>query len=95
MIVVLPSFLRGLAKASSEGSSRSEIDVEASCLDSLRDALRHAEPEIADRCWAGTGEIRRDMVLVLNEELVPKSSYGRLRLETTDELRILMQFAGG
>lgn len=95
MILVLPSFLQDLVHISDRSPSRHEIDVEAACLDSLRDALRHAQPEIANRCWAETGELRRDMVLVLNEELVPKSSHDDIKMQPSDTLRILMQFAGG
>ena len=96
MIVVLPSFLRGLISGPpDDNKKRNELEVDARCLRSLEAALRLAQPKIAERCWNIHGKLNGDIVLVLNDELVPKGTYDDLVLTGSDELRILTQFAGG
>lgn len=92
--VVLPEFVRELAVP--PGAPRSgPLSVSARDMDELRTVFQSDYPLAAERLWDDEGRMRRNVIVVRNDELLPHRSCDSTTFTSGDQVVFLMQFAGG
>ncbi|MFF7074403.1 MoaD/ThiS family protein [Streptomyces pseudovenezuelae] len=88
--VVIPEFLFGGHLLSGNGEP-----VNAADLEQLRTLLNLRHSPAAARLWDESGTVRRNVIVVRNGELVPRTEHALLRFDDGDEIEFVLQFAGG
>lgn len=88
--VMVPGFMAG-----DSGSFGRRISLLATGLGEMREALRSLDVLFAEKLWDPHGEVRKNVVVVWNGEIVPRKGYSGLMFRDGDEVEFLVQFAGG
>lgn len=86
--VLVPQFLSHLV------DEKQEVDVEVDTMNELKDFFRTSYTEFSERIWNEEGNLKRNVLLVLNDELIKVDSQ-HTEFVSGDELSIILQFAGG
>ena len=90
----LPNFISDLvAKNGTPKSSR--LSVPATSIADLHAFFSTRHPEASARIFDTDGSVRKNIILVVNDELVHNSQYSQITFDDGDELALLIQFAGG
>ncbi len=69
--------------------------VKATNLDELKQQFDEKYPQLVEKIWTDQGEIKKDIMLVVNNNLINKSEYDILKFPDHTTLEIMTQFAGG
>jgi sulfur carrier protein ThiS len=88
--VSVPEFLVG-----GDSFSRAGERLTAAGLAQLRVVLASSHESVAAKLWDENGAVRRNVLLVRNGEVVPRTGYDTLMFDDRDEIEFLVQFAGG
>ena len=64
-------------------------------MDELRTVFRSDYPLAAERLWDDDGRMRRNVIVVRNDELLPHRSCDSTTFTSGDQVVFLIQFAGG
>lgn len=86
--VILPQFLSHLV------NERKEIDVAADTMKELQDFFQASYSAFSEKIWDVEGRVKRNVLFVLNDELINMDS-PCIEFDSGDELSIILQFAGG
>jgi sulfur carrier protein ThiS len=92
--VALPEFVLDTLSVRPEGKGRT-LYVPAVSLSELVRYFRSQHPRAAERIFTDSGELRKNVIVVLNDELVPRGELPEVAFSDTDEIALMMQFAGG
>ena len=92
--ITLPDFIRDLATPWGAAKS-SALRVTASDMHELYDVFRNDYPAAAQRLWDEDGRMRRNVVVVRNDELLPHRACEGTSFSSGDRIEFIMQFAGG
>ncbi|MGN7415044.1 MULTISPECIES: MoaD/ThiS family protein [unclassified Paenibacillus] len=87
--VILPQFLTSLAR------NQQEIQVEVTDLAELKNYLASSFPALKEKLWESNGTTKRNVLFVLNDNLIKFEDYKVIQFKQDDELNIILQFAGG
>lgn len=87
--VILPQFLTSLAK------NQQELRVEATNFAEFKNYLDSSFPTLKEKLWEADGNAKRNVLFVLNDNLVKFEDYEATQFKQDDELNIILQFAGG
>jgi molybdopterin converting factor small subunit len=93
--VILPDFIADLLPSDAETRGCGKVEADAENLAGLHESFQSRFPEIAEKLWDGDGQVRKNVILVLNDELLQRSDYDSTAFRNGDELNIILQFAGG
>jgi sulfur carrier protein ThiS len=92
--LTLPAFVvDDLTPRPEKGGSK--LRIEGVCLKDVFQFLRTQHPRAVGRIFTDDGDVRKNVIVVVNDELVPRSDVSKLMLADLDELALIMQFAGG
>lgn len=89
--VILPnSFFSDLAMQKPKS-----LFLEAADLDDLYAVFQNKYPSLVNKMWDEEGNIRKNVILVVNDHLINKNEYDILKFPDHTTLEIMTQFAGG
>ena len=94
VVVTLPGFISDLVKTEN-AERRGRLTVDAASMGELHRYFVTNHAPAAERLWDDQGRLRKNVILVHNDEPVYREDYDRLAFGNGDELCLLMQFAGG
>ena len=77
------------------GMKNGSIFMNASNLEELHTEFRNKYPALLNKIWNEQGEIRKNLLLVVNDNLINKIEYNILKFPDHTKLEIMTQFAGG
>ncbi|AIQ42137.1 MoaD/ThiS family protein [Paenibacillus sp. FSL R5-0912] len=86
--VLIPQFLSHLIE------QKQELQVEAGSMEELKTFFQQSYSEFGERIWTEEGAAKRNVLFVLNDELI-KANNENTEFASGDELGIILQFAGG
>lgn len=69
--------------------------LEASNLQELYNAFMATYPILGKKIWNEKGMIRKDIIIIVNDNLINKDDYERLAFPKKTLLEVMTQFAGG
>ncbi|MEU0602889.1 MoaD/ThiS family protein [Streptomyces sp. NPDC006393] len=94
LTITLPNFISDLL-SSEEGPKSSKVEIPAGDLAQLHAYFSERHPNAAAKMFEADGTVRKNVILVVNDELLSRSEYAAATFEDGDELSLMVQFAGG
>jgi hypothetical protein len=91
--VILPAFVADKLSPSADRKG-SRLHVDGSSVDDVFRYLMHHHAVACERIFTASGEVRRNVVVAVNDELVSRTG-SPVPLNENDEVCLLVQFAGG
>ncbi|MFJ4439514.1 MoaD/ThiS family protein [Streptomyces sp. NPDC088923] len=92
--ITLPNFISDLLSAEQGGKS-STVRIPAEKLADVHAYFAERHPNASAKMFETDGSVRKNVILVLNDELLSRSEYSATAFNDGDELSLLVQFAGG
>lgn len=71
------------------------ITIEAEDMDSVRRHFARDFPSAVPELFDESGRLKRNVLVVHNDELIPRERVAGVKFATDDTLTLLLQFAGG
>ncbi|MEU8421322.1 MoaD/ThiS family protein [Micromonospora sp. NPDC048835] len=94
LTLTLPNFISDLV-AKNGTTKSSKLRVPATSVADLHTYFTTCHPAAVSRIFEADGSVRKNIILVVNDELVHNSQYSQITFDDGDELALLIQFAGG
>lgn len=92
--LTLPTFISDLMGPCDERAGGA-ITVPAGSVADLYAFFTARHPRAGARLFDECGSVRKNVILVVNDELIPRARYQQLEFDDGDALDLLIQFAGG
>lgn len=91
--VVLPSHVCRLIDGGEGGAD--SISIQADDMGSVRQHFVRDFPAALPELFDESGELKRNVLVVHNDELIPRERVAEVKFAEDDTLTLLLQFAGG
>jgi sulfur carrier protein ThiS len=92
--LTLPNFISDLI-VNTGTTKANKLNVPATTVADLHTYFTTCHPAAGSRIFETDGSVRRNVILVVNDELIHNSQYSQITFDDGDELSLLIQFAGG
>jgi sulfur carrier protein ThiS len=76
-------------------AGESQVGIDAESLDDAFEAIRKSWPLLATHVFTESGELRRHVLVLHNDQLLPRTLRLDLRLAAGDHLAIVQAVSGG
>lgn len=94
LTLTLPHFIMDLLsdRGTDKGNS---VEVPATNLNEVRAFFADRHPQACVKIFDESGLVRKNVILVINDELVARTQHLEVRFKDGDQAALMVQFAGG
>lgn len=74
---------------------QNELSMQCRNLQEMYEEIQKIDSSIAEKLFDESGKIKRNIILVMNDKIVNKSTYSEVEFLDNTVLEVFFQFAGG